>query len=413
MFDLDKWQEILGTVRRHKLRTFLTAFGVFWGIFMLVLLLGVGQGLQNGVIEKFGQGATNSLWVWGERTSMPYQGLQPGRQIIFTNDDLKAIQREVPEVELLAPRNRLWGEFTVSYKNQNGSFQVFGSNAEFFHINGEKWFKGRTLNRFDQLEKRKVAVMGERARQVLFKDEDAIGKYINIKGAHFQVVGIFRTDQNDGRNEERVYVPFSTFQTTFNQYNQVQMFGITTKAGIPAKVLEEKVRNIMATRHKFSPQDEQAIGLNNNEEEHQRFMGLFNGIRLFIWVVGIGTLIAGIVGVSNIMLIIVKERTREIGVRKALGATPFSVVSLIVQESIVLTAASGYFGLLAGVGLLDGIRYMMDKSGAKGGFFSNPGVDVGVVVTAALILVLAGAFAGLMPALRAAQIKPIEALRAD
>ena len=413
MFDLDKWQEILATISKNKLRTFLTAFGVFWGIFMLVLLLGVGKGLENGVIKKFSQEAVNNVWVGGGTTSLPYRGLQPGRKITFTNDDIAAIKREIPEVELLAPRNRLWGEYTINYKDQFGSYQVFGSTADFFTINGEKMLRGRMINEIDLAERRKVAVIGEAVRRVLFKEEDAIGNYIKIKGVHFKVVGIFVTKGGEGKEEERAYTPFTTFQNTFNQYNVVQMFGMTTRTGIPAKVIEEKAHTILANRHNFSLEDEKAIYLNNNEENHQRFMGLFGGIRIFIWIVGIGTLIAGIVGVSNIMLIIVKERTREIGVRKALGATPWSVVSLILQESIVITGLSGYFGLLAGVGLLDALRSGIENAGGDVPFFSNPGVDFGVVIAATVVLVLAGAAAGLMPAIRAAQIKPIEALRAD
>ncbi|RYZ38107.1 MAG: FtsX-like permease family protein, partial [Sphingobacteriales bacterium] len=293
------------------------------------------------------------------------------------------------------------------------AYQVFGSVPEFFTINGEKMQKGRMINELDLAERRKVAVLGERARLVLFKDEDAIGKYIKIRGVHFKVIGIFTTTGGEGREEERVYTPFTTFQNSFNQYNMVQMFGMTTKSGIPAKVIEEKAKVILAKRHHYDPNDEEAAFLNNNEEDHQRFVGLFGGIRMFIWIVGIGTLIAGIVGVSNIMLIIVKERTREIGVRKALGATPWSIVSLILQESVVITGLSGYLGLLAGVGLLDAMRSGIEKAGGNVPFFSNPGVDFSIAIAATIILVLAGAAAGLMPAIRAAQIKPIEALRAD
>ncbi|MBA9075770.1 ABC transporter permease [Rufibacter quisquiliarum] len=414
MFDVDKWQEILGTIRKNKLRTFLTAFGVFWGIFMLVLLLGAGQGLQNGVFNRFGDGAKNSIFFSGAKTAVAHQGLGPGRQIQLTNEDLATIAREVPQVQIISPRNRLWGEYTINYKTENGSYQVFGTTPDFLEMNGENVKTGRLLNEKDITDKRKVVIIGEAVRKVLFKDAPGIGEYVNIRGIHFKVVGVFTVKgNNSGRREERAYIPFNTLQVAYNQPNQVQLMGMVAKPGVKAEVIEEKVKTILAQRHKFSPEDAQALDINNNEKEYDQLMGLFNGISLFVWVVGIGTLIAGIVGVSNIMLIIVKERTREIGVRKALGATPFSIISLILQESILITALSGYLGLLTGVGLLDLMRYGLEASGAELPFFSNPEVHLGVAVSATVLLVLAGAIAGLFPAMKAARIKPIEALRAD
>ncbi|QCR25169.1 ABC transporter permease [Pontibacter sp. SGAir0037] len=414
MFDVDKWQEILGTMQKNKLRTFLTAFGVFWGIFMLVLLLGAGKGLENGVVNRFGDGAKNSLFVFAGKTALAHKGMAPGRQLQFTNEDLKAVDREINNVDILAPRNRLWGEFTLNYGKQNGSYQLFGAEPGFLVLNGERAFKGRLLNKLDEQEKRKVVVLGEQASKVLFLEEDPIGKYINIRGIHFKVVGTFKVKgNNSGRREERAYIPFSTMQTAFNQNNKVQMMALVAQPGVSAMEMEKRVRTLLAQRHKFSEEDKMALDVGNTEAEYLKVMGLFNGIRIFVWIVGIGTLIAGIVGVSNIMLIIVKERTREIGVRKALGATPFSIVSLILQESVVITAFSGYLGLLAGTGLLAGVEYLIVSSGAEMPFFAAPEVDFGVALSATLVLVLAGAIAGLMPALKAARIKPIEALRAD
>ncbi|QMU30695.1 ABC transporter permease [Adhaeribacter radiodurans] len=414
MFDLDKWQEIRGTLRKNKLRSFLTAFGVFWGIFMLVLLLGMGKGLQNGIYNRFGEGAKNSIFFFTGRTSVAHQGLAPGREIKFTNDDLTAIMREIGNIKIIAPRNRLFGEFTINYKKQNGSYQVFGATDDFLLLNGERLNKGRLLNALDAKEKRKVVILGEAAKKVLFGDQNAIGEYVNIQGIYFKVVGVFNIKGNNGaRREERAYIPFSTLQVTFNQPNQVQMMAMVGQDGIPAKQIEDKVKKALAQRHKFSADDSMALYVNNNETELNQINSLFRGIEIFVWIVGIGTLIAGIVGVSNIMLIIVKERTREIGIRKALGATPFSVVSLILQESIVITAFSGYLGLLAGAGLLDIIRYLLESNGVDLPFFAHPEVDLGVAISATILLVLAGALAGLIPALKAAHIKPIEALRAD
>ncbi|MEJ8803645.1 ABC transporter permease [Pontibacter sp. H249] len=414
MFDLDKWQEILGTMQKNKLRTFLTAFGVFWGIFMLVLLLGAGKGLENGVVNRFGHGAKNSIYIWSGKTALAHEGMSPGREIKLTNQDLQAIDRQVADLNMMAPRNRVMGEYTINYKKQNGSFQVFGAEPDFLTMNGEIAGRGRVLNEYDEREKRKVVVLGEQAAKVLFAEQNPVGEYVNIRGIYFKVVGTFKAGgNNSARREERAYIPFSTLQSTFNQPNQVQMMILTAKDGVPAEEMEAKLKAILAQRHKFSENDDMALGIENTEAEFKKVTGLFNGIRVFVWIVGIGTLIAGIVGVSNIMLIIVKERTREIGVRKALGATPFSIVSLILQESVVITALSGYMGLLAGTGLLALLEYAMVSSGAEMPFFANPEVDPGMALSATAVLVISGALAGLMPALKAARIKPIEALRAD
>ncbi|TXK31558.1 ABC transporter permease [Pontibacter qinzhouensis] len=414
MFDIDKWQEILGTIRKNKLRTFLTAFGVFWGIFMLVLLLGAGKGMEKGVINRFGDGAKNSIYVFTGKTAVAHQGMAPGRQIKFTNEDLKAIDREIASLNILAPRNRVFGEYTINYQKQFGSYQVFGSEPDFLELNGERAYRGRLLNKFDEEEKRKVVVLGEQASKILFLEEDPIGKYVAIRGIQFKVVGTFKVKgNNSGRREERAYIPFSTIQAAFNQPNQVQMMALTAQPGVSAKEMEGRIRVLLAQRHKFSTEDVRALDISNTETEYLKLLGLFSGIRIFVWIVGIGTLIAGIVGVSNIMLIIVKERTREIGIRKALGATPFSIVSLILQESVVITAFSGYLGLLLGVGLLDLARYAIESAGEEMPFFAAPEVDLGVVLAATLILVVSGALAGLVPALKAARVKPIEALMAD
>jgi len=401
-------------MQKNKLRTFLTAFGVFWGIFMLVLLLGAGKGLEKGVINRFGDGAKNSIYVFGGKTAMAHAGLAPGREIKFTNQDLEAMWRTVEEVNTLAPRNRIMGEYTINYGKQNGSYQVFGAEPDFLLLNGERAHRGRLLNRYDELEKRKVVIIGEQAAQVLFGEEEPVGEYVSIRGIHFKVVGTFKVKGNNGgRREERAYIPFTTLQTTFNQPNQVQLMALVAQEGVSAALVEDKVRQLLAERHKFSAEDDMALDLENTEKEYLKVMGLFNGINIFMWIVGVGTLIAGIVGVSNIMLIIVKERTREIGVRKALGATPLSVISLILQESVVITAFSGYMGLLAGTGLLAGVQYLIESSGAEMPFFAAPEVDLGVALTATFILVLSGALAGLVPAMKAANIKPIEALQAD
>ncbi|TAD97878.1 MAG: ABC transporter permease [Bacteroidetes bacterium] len=413
MFELDRWQEIWETMSKNKLRTFLTAFGVFWGIFMLVLLLGAGKGMQNGIQGEFAGEAVNGMWINPGRTTMPHKGMKPGRWIKFTNEDLATIRRDVPEAKIIAPRNRLFGEYTINYKAKNGSYQVFGIEPDFVLLNGEKLNSGRMLNYQDIAEKRKVIVIGEKVRKVLFGEEQdkGIGEYVRVSGVYFKVIGTFTSKANQGRNEERALTPFSTFQTTFNQMNSVHTIGLVPKDGIKAKVVEDKVKAILAQRHTFAVEDKQALWINNNEEQFEQFQGLFSGIEIFVWFVGGCTLIAGIIGVSNIMMIIVKERTKEIGIRKAIGATPASIVSQVIQESVVITGLSGYLGLFLGVGLLALISNVTKDIELP--FFKQPTVDLYVVATSVVILVLSGALAGLMPALKAANVKPIEALNAD
>jgi len=441
MFDLDKWQEILATMRKNKLRTVLTAFGVFWGIFMLVVLLGAGNGMKHGIQREFADGAKNSLWIWTGKTSLPYKGMKPGRQVTFTNDDSESINHQIPGVEKLAPRTIFRGEYTLSYHNKNGSYQIQGVNRDYLSINGSKIVTGRNLNPIDIKERRKVMVIGKRVKEVLFGEdmplEDVIGKYIKVMvlkerkpattsgnltqnadsnkvaGIYFQVVGVFTNKGDQGRQEERSVMPITTLQSTFNLYNRVHSIAITTENGVRVSEVQDQLRQLLAGKHQFDVNDEQAINANNNQEEYERFMGLFDGIAAFVWFISMCTLIAGIVGVSNIMLIIIKERTKEIGIRKAIGATPFSIVSLVIQESIIITSVAGYLGFLAGVGLLELIGYFITQANNEIRYFTYPTVDLNLIFVAIGVLVLAGAVAGLFPAMKAANVKPVEALRAD
>lgn len=415
MFDLDKWQEIFNSLQRHKLRTLLTAFGVFWGIFLLVLLLGVGKGLENGVYSQFSRSARNRFNMWGRRTRLPYKGLNPGRWIRLTNEDVEAIRQNIPEAEYINAGISLWGEYTISYKDKNGSFPVRGELAAFLRIRYLEIPRGRFLNARDIEARRKVAVIGRQVEKVLFGDEDPVGKYLNIKGAFFYVVGVFDVTGfgNTERDTERIYVPLTTLQHTFNQGNYIGYLSVVVDENVPVSAIEQKTKGLLKRRHSVAPEDDKAIGSWNAGEEFEKLQALFRGIRIFLWIIGTGTITAGIVGVSNIMLIIVKERTREIGIRKALGATPFSIISLILQESIFLTAISGYMGLVAGVGILEGVAYLMEKFGLQNEFFSNPEIDFPLAITATAILVLAGTLAGFIPAQSAVRINPIEALRSE
>lgn len=415
MFDLDKWQEIFMTIRKNKLRTFLTVFGIGWGIFMIVILLGAGKGLQNGVERDFSAWATNSGFFWSRRTTISYGGFQPGRSIRFTNKDTEALRREIKGLKLLAPRNQLSGfgaGDNVYYNNKTGNFSVYGDYPGYISIQRLDIANGRFINDKDITEARKVAVIGRNVEQLLFEEESPLGKYIKISGVNFQVIGVFdskRTGEQADRDTQTIYTPFTTFQTAFNYGNQVGWYAYSVEESYKVSEVEEAIMAALRTKHNISPLDLDAIGSNNLEEEFQEISGLFQGINVFTWMVGISTLLAGVIGVSNIMLIIVKERTKEIGIRKALGATPNSIISLIIQESIFLTTIGGYVALVIGVMLIEAIAQVVPEEG----FLGTPEVDVKVAAAALGLLIVGGALAGILPAKKAASVSPIEAIRVD
>lgn len=415
MFDRDNWQEIFSTVKKNKLRTFLTCFGVFWGIFMLVIMIGSGNGLQSGVLSDFEGTATNSMFVWAQRTTKPYKGMQPGRQYNFNNEDAKALN-QVPELDVVAPMNQLGrydGTVNVVRGIKTGGFGVSGVYPVLNKIESIKISNGRWLNENDIREKRKVAVIGKRVREVLFeKDEEVLGEYIRINGVYFRVIGVTQPTGSGEQAEDQaqnIQLPFSTFQQAFNYGDVVGWFAITSSKGVSASLAEEKVVEVLKERHKIAPEDDIAVGRWNMEKQFNRMNGLFTGINGLVWFVGTGTLIAGIIGVSNIMLIIVKERTKEIGVKRALGAPPSHIVRQLILESVFLTAIAGYIGLVISVALLEVISSAIPSDGNN--MFKNPGVNLDVALTALAILVVAGALAGLIPARKAISISPVEALR--
>lgn len=417
MFDLDRANEIYQTLSKNKLRTILTAFGVYWGIFMLIFMLGSGQGLKNGITNAFSGTATNSFFMWAQQTSMAFKGMPKNRQIQFRNEDIEAIKKYVPEAEVVAPANQLGGyrgENNVVRGTKTAPFTVRGDYPEAWKIQTFRITRGRFLNYNDLRETRKVCVIGERVRQVLFKpEENPLGEYIQINGIYFMVIGTYTSDKGDEDAQEQmqtVYTPFTTFQRAFNYGNFVSWFSITSKKNVPASLAENKVRALLASRHHVHPDDKRAIGSWNMEKEFNKITGLFNGIEMLVWIVGIGTLLAGVVGVSNIMLIVVKERTREIGIRRAIGASPVSIMSQIMSESVILTLVAGYFGLVSGILILEGINSAIEGGG---GMFQHPGVDLNIAFKALGILVVCGMFAGIIPAQRAISIKPVDALRAD
>lgn len=420
MFDRDRWQEIFHTLKKNKLRTFMTAFGVFWGIFMLIIMLGSGSGLENGVTEGMGNFATNSVFVWTQQTSIPYKGFPRGRRFWFRNDDIQALRDNIPEIEYLAPKIQGWssgdGTNNTVRKDKTGAFSILGDYPEWNKIDPMDIFKGRFINDIDIREKRKVAVIGPRVEEVLFEpDENPIGEYIRIQGVYFQVVGVFRplnTNINfGGEKEQSIYLPLTTLQKTYNYGDVVGWFSITSKENVAASVVEEKAIKLLAVRHSVHPDDKEAFGHFNLEQEFKQMTGLFDGIAGLIWIVGVGTLLAGVIGISNIMLVIVKERTKEIGIQRALGATPMNVIIQIITESVLLTSVAGYVGLVFGVALVEGINYALVTFNAESEMFKRPQVDFQIAITALAILIISGIFAGLFPARRAVRIKPIDALR--
>jgi putative ABC transport system permease protein len=415
-WDADRWQEILSGLKKHKLRTALTAFGVFWGIFMLVLLIGIGNGLETGVMRQFEDLAVNTIYLWSDRTSIPYKGLKAGRWFSLTNEDTQALKASFPEIQNLSPQLNLWGDYTVDHEDKSNAFRVSGVGPEYLNIRATRIDEGRPFNLLDMERTRKVAVIGARVRELLFENgEDPLGQYIRIKGVYFQVVGLLGARAVGGSREEAetIAIPFTTMQQAFNMQNWVHFYVMNVKTDRPLPEVEGRIKSFLALRHAASPQDPRAIGTWNNAREFNSLKGLFGGVNLFIWIVGIGTIVAGIVGVSNIMLIIVKERTREIGIRMAVGATPGSIIGMIINESVLITSVSGYLGMVAGVGVIELVSRLMDTFHMQNQYFSNPYVDIRIAITATALLVFSGTAAGFFPALRAARIKPIEALKEE
>lgn len=422
MFDIDCWKEIISALKKNKLRSFLTAFGVFWGIFMLIVMAGAGKGLEHGITDGVGQVATNSFFLWTERTGEPYKGLRRGRWWSFENEDVDFIRQNIPEVDIIAPRIFDWRNTANNTVrgDKTATFHVKGDYPEWANIDPVEVIKGRWLNQVDILQKRKICVIGDQVYAEMFnKGENPIGQYLRINSIYYQVVGVIEPVSGiniNGRTEESIFLPFTTMQVAYNYGNSVHVMGVTSKSGYSASEVEESVIALIKTRHKIAPTDVQAIGHVNLEKQFTMFVNLFAGINILTWIVGIGTLLAGVIGVSNIMLVIIKERTQEIGVMRAIGATPRKVIGQIIMESAFITSVAGYMGMFLGILLLEGFNKVLEMQAASGNsdiFLKNPEVSLTVAVTCLLILIVSGAIAGYIPARKAVQIKPIDALRAE
>lgn len=405
------WAEIFHTIRNNKLRTFLTGLAVAWGILILVILLGAGNGLENGVKEEFSGEASNALWVRPGQTSLPHDGLQAGRYIRFTNEDFEDLRDNLNSVEHISGQFFLWQSNQINYGRENGTFNIRAVHPDYQHVEFQNVLSGRFINELDMQYKRRVVVIGSKVRDALFKKEEPVGKRLQVNGNSLVVVGVVEDDVRD-RSNGQIYMPLYTAQNLIAGSNTVNQVMMTTKFNTAAEntAVAEYIRQKMARKHRFATNDRRALHISNRLEQYEKFNMLFNGIDIFVWFIGFGTIIAGIVGVSNIMMVVVKERTREIGIRKAIGATPSSITLLIVLEALIITAFSGYMGMLLGVGLLEITAYFLPPDTP---FFTNPEVDLRTATQATIVLAISGTLAGLVPARRAAKIRPIEALRED
>lgn len=412
MFDIERWQEIFETIGKNKLRTFLTGLSVASGIFILVILLGFSSGIQKGVKSQFAQDAESRISVWTSVTTKEYKGLNPGRYIQLHNSDYETINNQFEdEIEHKTALYNIWGG-QVNYENETGNYRIEGSNPGQQFIENASLSAGRFLNQNDIDEGVKVAIIGQKVKNDLFKQQDPIGKTIKITGINFIVAGVY-TDPGGEREEQRIFIPITTAQRVFNAGDKLRSVAYTVKmsdnfdeAVALSAAVSDGIEQHIKERYSIAPDDRSAVRVFYNLEEAQQIYGLIDTMRLVFWIIGIFTIVAGVVGVSNIMLIIVKERTREIGVRKALGALPSSIVGMILQESVFITAIAGFSGLFFGVGLLEIVSPFIDSD-----FIKFPQVDFTTAISTVLILIIAGAVAGYIPARRAAHIKPIEALR--
>lgn len=417
MFDLDRFNEIWVTITRNKVRSLLTGFGVFWGIFMLVVMMGAGTGLQRGMFEGLEGFATNSCFMGAGQTSLPYEGFQKGRQWNIHNRDIDILLQAIPEIDVLSPLLMQWRTSdNVVYGDNSGSYGVRGLNSNYDKIEKQGLTQGRFINEIDVLQKRKVCVIGTKVYEELFPSNGSpIGKYIRVNGIYYQIVGVASGVSDislGGRTSESVAIPFTTMQQVNNQGDVIHMLAATAQRGYSAKLVEDRMKEVLKANNHIDPNDQQAIWGFNLEEQFKMFDYLFIGIAMLVWIVGSGTLIAGIVGVSNIMLVTVKERTKEIGVRRALGAKPRTIMGQIMSESLLLTAIAGLLGLCLGVFTL----YLADTywlQEAENMYLKDPMVSFGTAVSSSIILLVCGLFSGAIPTMRALQIKAIDAIREE
>lgn len=420
MVSKDNWSEIIEALTSNWFRTVLTAFGVLWGIFILVILLAAGKGLENGVKQGFGGMATNSMFMWAQTPSKPYKGLPKGRRYNFKTGDVEAIKQNVPNLRFVSPRNQLGGfggANNVVRGLKTGAFNVYGDYPEVIQQEPMDITSGRFINYSDIEDNRKVAIIGEGVIKDMYDPgEDIIGSYIKINGVNFMVIGSYKKKGNNGNpeeNQKQIFVPFTAFSQAFNMADNVGWMAITAEDGSSITSLKTQVFDVIKSRHSLHPEDDRAIGNFDLYEEFSKINGLFVALKAVAYFVGILVLLSGIIGISNIMLIVVKERTNEIGVRRALGATPWNIRGQILMESIFLTIISGMAGIVLATGVIALVNMQLEGVDTSTMMFANPSVDLGVVFVALSILIISGLLAGLIPAQNAIKIQPVDALRTE
>ncbi len=420
MFSRDKWSEILEALTSNWFRTVLTAFGVLWGIFILVILLAAGKGLENGVKQGFGGIATNSMFMWAQTPSKPYKGLPKGRRYNFKISDVAAIKQNVPNLKYVSPRNQLGGfggANNVVRGLKSGAFNVYGDYPEVIKQEPMDITSGRFVNYSDIEQNRKVAILGAGVINDMYDPgEEVIGSYIKVNGVNFMVIGTYKKKGNNGNpeeNQKQIYVPFTAFSQAFNMGETVGWMSITAEDGSSITDLKTQIFDVIKSRHSIHPEDDRAIGNFDLFQEFSKINGLFVALKAVAYFVGILVLLSGIIGISNIMLIVVKERTNEIGVRRALGATPWDIRGQILMESIFLTIISGMSGIALATGVIALVNMQLDGVDTSEMMFANPSVDLGVVFIALSILIISGLLAGLIPAQNAIKIQPVDALRTE
>ena len=412
MFSLERWQEVFQTISKNKLRTALTMISVMTGIFILVVLLGVGQGMENGIAEQFQSDAENEISVYPGSTSIEYKGMNPGRRVQFKNGDYETISRtHASDIDKKSSMYRI-NSGLLSYKDESGSYRIEGVLPDYEYIENVSLVSGRFLNQQDVNKSEKYVAIGKKVKDDLFGDQKALGKLVQTSGVNFKIIGVY-TDPGGEREESRVYVPLSTAQKVFGGGQDIRQMNFTIpkrenydKALAESDEFVSKIERDLKSVHTVAPMDNSAIRVRSSIENAKRFYDLTSVIAIFFWSVGIATLFAGIIGVSNIMLIIVKERTKEIGIRKALGAKPFSIIGMILHESIFVTTVAGFIGLILALVLLENLGPLIDTE-----FIKNPEVSLSIAISTLVLLLAAGALAGFFPAQKASKIKPIVALR--
>ena len=416
MFRIDRWKEIIEALTTNWFRTLLTAFGVFWGILILIILLAAGKGLENGIKADFGDVATNTMFVWTRSTTKPYMGLPIGRRFSYTTEDVENIWEQIPNLRFVSPRNQIGSDTqNVTKGVKKGVYNIYGDYPEIIRQDPLGITQGRFINHLDIENSRKVAVIGLGVVQDLYEESEAvIGSFVTVQGVNFKVIGVYNKEGGGGNQnaQKEIYVPFTSFSKAFNRSNRVGWMAITAQDGTPITAIKESIFNLLKKRHKINPEDKRAIGHFDLFEEYSRVESLFGAMRFITFFVGLLVLISGVIGVGNIMLIVVKERTKEIGIRRALGESPFSIKLQIMMESIFLTIFSGMAGIVFGALFIFGINYALSLTGPVD-MFMAPSVNVGIVVAALSILIFSGLLAGFIPARSAIKVKPIEALRTE